>query len=477
MLQKEVCSLKTYRFNYNIQLAHDLRDAVNERQNLSIEKEHTQSNNNSKITYSAWDRICAIMDRLEDTISHINNLELGKINNRSAFDFYEFINCAYVIIDCIKTMGRIFGIDPKLIEDIEKSRDVFGDKYSPDGTDGLFFEYIRSLCVVHPLFTNRQKVYLSQAKFHCCPFVVWNKFLSMSEYQNSDLTAWVYTSKSGYSTFRIPLYVEQFEKYLEKWISFIPKVIEAKNNYADIIYEKFRNSPLKQIDEFSEVTEYLMYLKDEFCRRFGDDQEYVFDDFIRVFSIELSNPENENKLKKYKNAILYALRFLHNAMQNMSFEGYENTGIKYPDSCNEIDLVSELSYIPSYQSAFSEFSYNLSKVIYLGSSSSYSYYDKLYARDLLDEAKELINQYVCFTNRESDDEAIVLVQLAQYLEALTRKSSLNKNIPNEELYRDKLLSNLEYDELFVVDETVDEIDIEQELKDFEELLKNYKSDD
>jgi hypothetical protein len=102
--------LDTIHFNFDIELAHELRDAINERQNLSIEKQHTQSNNKSKITYIAWDRMCAIMDRLEDTINYVNQMELGRtVEGRSAFDFYEFINCSNIIIDCVKTMGQNVG--------------------------------------------------------------------------------------------------------------------------------------------------------------------------------------------------------------------------------------------------------------------------------------------------------------------------------------------------------------------------------
>ena len=47
----------------------------------------------TKGQYYAWNRTCAAMDRLEDTIAYLNQLELGKRrNSRAAFDFYDFIN-------------------------------------------------------------------------------------------------------------------------------------------------------------------------------------------------------------------------------------------------------------------------------------------------------------------------------------------------------------------------------------------------
>ena len=463
--------MKTFRFNYDIRLANQLRDAVNEKQNLSLEKEHKHEKAN--YVYHAWDRICAIMDRLEDTINHVNGLELGNCElNRSAFDFYEFINCCYVIIDCIKTMGCIFGIDSKLIEDIEKSKEIFGDKYSTDGYDGSFFEYVRSICVVHPLYTNRQKAYLSQSKFHCCPFVYWEKEKVLSPSNDCDLIAIIYTSQKGSNTIRLPLYIKEFERYLKKWVDFIPQVIKSIENYTDNIYSDLRNQPVMFLADFeNNAAEYLSYLKGEYSRRFGDDQDYIFDEFIRVFNLKLTDNRNEEKLNKYKNAIIYSLSFIRNAMQNMSFEGYENTGIKFPDACFETDLFFQLSYISSYNNSFSNYSYNLSKIYYLDPNSPYSYYDKKFARGLLKELKDLINSYIFFTNTEPDEEVIVLVHLALYLDSLKSESLLNKNIPNDERFREHILNEKELNELFAEKPKENRMPLDLSIQ---EILKNYK---
>lgn len=459
----------TIRFHFDTDLASQLRDAVNDRQNLSIKKEHTQKNNRTKITYLAWDRICAIMDRLEDTMSYINQIELGKcINNRSAFDFYEFINCASVIIDCIKTMGQIFGVDIQLLDCITKSQEIFGQKYDEDGTDGLFFEYIRSLCVVHPLFTNRQKLYLNSNKFHCCPFVVWNGV--RGRFSKGDLTAFVYTSENSSGTKMIPLYVEEFEKYLEKWVNFIPVVIDAKNTYADNMYDKFRKSVLKELSHFNDEIEYISYLSDEYCKRFGDEYEYIFTGFIRAFKIELTDERNQEKLELYKSSVLYSLTFLRNSMQSMCFEGYENTGLKYTEDWIETDLIHELGCISTYNTSFSSFSYQLGKLCYLEHRDLYDIYDREYARMLLNEVKDLINKYVFFSNEEFDDEVVVLVNLALYLDSLNCKTILNKNIPNEKKYREKLLEDSELTELYKKEErTVND----NNGVDIEDLLRQY----
>jgi len=393
------------------------------------------------------------MDRLEDTLGYINEMELGKCkSNRAAFDFYDFINNAYIVIDCIKTIGHIFGVDNHLIEDIEDSSLVFGSKAS---SDGRYFEYVRSLCAVHPLCTSHQNEFLNGRQFHCCPFVTWRDNPCCAGSINADLAALIYSSNQRDRPFYLGLYVSQFERYLEKWISLIPNIIEAKNKYADGEYDRLRSEPIKTLSDYSnDVVQYLAYLKDEYCKRFDYGGDYLFDHFARVFTVEVSDGRNKMLLTKYRNAIIYSLQFERNALQNMSYEGYDNTGIKYPDRGIETTLFDSLDDPSTYESAFSPYSYNLGKLSYLEDGCN-NYYNKIYARHLLEPLKELINQYVSFTNQESDEETLVLVDLALYLEALTRKCLLNKNIPNEPSFRVNVLTDDQYSSIFV-EEALDE---------------------
>ena len=463
--------LKKYRFSFNLQYANDLRDAVNDRPKQSIDKTHSDKSV-SKKSYWAWNRICAAMDRLEDAIIYFNDMKLGSDGNgRSAFDFYNFINNAYILIDCIKTIGRIFNMDEKLIDNIEKSSSVFGKVLGEQSTDGRYFEYIRSVCVVHPLGTNRQKEFLDGCMFHCCPFVTWNERFFHFGDNDADLIAHIYTSREDDYGKYIELFIPQFEEYITKWIDIIPEIIKAKNSYTDSEYERLKKEPVKTLADFSnDIVKYLVYLKTEYCKRFDYGNDYLFNEYIRVFTIKLSDKRNKKLLEKYKNAILYSLNFVRNELQNMSYEGYENSGIKYPDRGIETTLFDSLDYISTYESSFSKFSYELEKIYYLEPDHS-DFGDKLYAQILLEGPKALINKFVNFTNTEPDEERIVLVNLARYLEALTRKSLLNRNIPNFKKYRTAKLSKEEYEELFV-EEPLPELD-ENDLAEFKKIFEEY----
>lgn len=438
--------MDTFRFNFNTNDITDLREAVNERHKQSMDNVHSDKDLKN---YFAWDRTCAAMTRLEDTVNYLNHIELGTCTYwKLAFDFYDFLNNAFVIIDCIKTLGHIFRMDNKLIEDIENSDSVFGRH----AADGNFFEYIRSLCSVHPLKTNHQSRLLNGSKFHCCPYVMWVDEHIGRNKNVLYLRAVIYTSKENDEPFYLSLYISQFERYINKWLGLIPEIIKAKNEYTDSEYERLRKEPVKSLDECqNNIIEYIDYIKNEYYKRFDYGNEYIFDRFSRAFKIKLSDSRNEELLHKYQNAIIYSLQFAKNELQNMSYIGYENTGINYPDPNVETTLVDELGKISAHRGSFSKYSYAIEKLYYL-EDEDYHPFDKDYARRLLESPKELINKYVHFTNMESDEETTVLVALALYFDALENKNLLNKNIPNEEKYRISVLSKEQYDELFVEEE-------------------------
>src|SRR5699024_4646893 len=126
--------------------------------------------------------ICALMDRIEDIVIYLNEKELntGKWN-RCAFDFFEFIEQAGVLIECIGELYKIYDIKTNKTKTIFKHKETnekYLSKLKEDNKiakvgDLNYFEYIRSLSSVHPGKTDRHKEF-QFANFEVSPYVVWN---------------------------------------------------------------------------------------------------------------------------------------------------------------------------------------------------------------------------------------------------------------------------------------------------------------
>ena len=466
--------------SYDTSICEKLRDKVNEKVNIMILKKDTIHNkkNNTEVNYDAWNRICACMDRISDTLDYLNGMTLGKCrSSRAAFDFYDFINCSSVIIECIESLCHIFNVDKRYLSFCEE-RKIFGDILGNLGSDEKFFKYIRSLAVVHPSKTNGKHPYiLGSIVVQCSPFVTWySKYNAFTKKENYDLQLVVYSSRNEDKTKWIPLSISQFDEYLSRWLDLINDIIDAVDKYNDSYFDHYRSIPMKTKKEFNNMVDYICYLKEENKKRLNNEFDYIFDKYYYIFTVNLSSKKNQEKLNKYRNAIEYSIDFEAKSLQDMTFEGFEYTGIAIESPSIETTLFLELEHCYSYNSILGKHHYNISKAYMLNPSSPYSYYDKIYARDLIKEIIPVLSEYIDITGNEPDVELMVLIDLVLYLDSLKNKSVTNRNIPNDLKYREKLLTDDELREVAsedkiepvkIVDEDGNEIDIL-------ELISKYK---
>ena len=152
-------------------IATRLRDTVNLDTNIAIRSEKTlrfPSDRTKNPVYPAWNRICALMDRIEDIAAHINEMSIERPQHaRCAFSFLDLLNHSAVLIDCIYEIARIFDVN---MSQYENSCEIFKqDGSDGKGSDKKYFEYLRSICSVHPFETNRHKQFQG-SEFECCPY-------------------------------------------------------------------------------------------------------------------------------------------------------------------------------------------------------------------------------------------------------------------------------------------------------------------
>lgn len=417
-----------------------LRDKVNEEQNITYNKRFYRKKNEE---HRAWDKICAIMDRLDDTVDYLNGLKLntGK-HSRSAFDFYDFMNNASVVVDCVKELAKIFDVSD---DEIKKSTDIFNQVGEDgEGTDERYFEYLRSLCSVHPVETSRHKRYQDN-DFECSPFVAWNDGRIWRK-DVCDIYAVVYTSKDGSDHKRVGIYISQIFEYVKTRLEFVAEITNAIDQYHKQVISDFKDRPIKKEKEFDNYIDYLRNLDTERSERYGSNYS-PFGSILNLFKLKLSNPKNEIKMVLYLNALKYAIEFEYNSLQNMSYEGLENNGLLYPKRNVETSIYIEL-YDPDSESVERrKYGYNLEKISYLNYDFA-SEGDKQWAYEQLEDAMPFLEKYVSFEDAEGDFEHYALVQLALYLDCLENKCLINKNIPNDLKYRERLLSDEEWEGLF-----------------------------
>lgn len=383
-----------------------------------------------KMPFKSRARIDSALNRIEDTLEYMNTIPLGSTaGKRAAFDFYDFVNCEMVVIDCIESIARIFDMESE-IKNLKGKRNIFNGS----GTDIDFVKYIRSLASVHPLDTSAHPKFHGYENFHCSPRAYWDSSLL----DDRDLTVVIYDStKSADDYTFIGIKVSDFVDYLNEWINFIDDVIIAIKKYEINEIERYKHVQMKQMSDFSLYPDYIEYLKIEYLKRGHNMQIGCFNDYIRIFNTELSNPANRPKVELYKNAIMLSLNFLHQRLQDMEYEKEESTGIHYDEPTNYTELFIELHWPQNLLSNEHNIGYCIEKLV--DKSDSY--------RDRMDEIKDWMNQYVIFDNTESYEETYVLVMTASYLDSLQKQNVLNMNIPNEEKYREKTLSIEEYQKL------------------------------
>lgn len=427
-------SKKIFQIKIDTNVLNRLRDKINDENYISYNKQYKK--------YRAWDKICAIMDRLDDTVEFLNQLKLntGKYR-RSAFDFFDFMNNASVVVDCIKELTKIFNVPN---DKIKNSTEIFNQRGRDNmGTDEKYFEYLRSLCSVHPVETSRHKRYQDN-DFECSPYVIWNNGI-IGFQSDCDIFAVVYTSKDKDISKKVEIYIRQIFRYVKTRVEFINDIIDEVDKYQKDIIASFVNTPIAREEEFEHYTDYLKNLDKEMKKRFGSELVYSFEYVIKLIELKLSNPYNEDKVNLYINAMKYAIKFEHNNIQNMSNNGFENNGLLYCEDNIETTLFAQLCYLNSGSTERYKYCYNLEKIRYLRYDSGE--YNKRWAYVQLKNMSEFLNRYVSFEGVQGDFEHYVLVQTALYLECLENECLINKNIPNDLKYRNKLLSDKEFKEM------------------------------
>lgn len=425
------------QININVDKIKTLSDAL-KNYIFIIKKTKFKLKKNSTKEYRAIDTIYVSLDRLNDTAIYLNEMVLNRTNSPQAFDFYDFINNSYVIINCIYHIAEVFNID---LSDIKENKyhlqNIIGLDYINDEcSDDDYFNYIRSISSVHPIVTDRHRKICGES-FHTSPFSIWltginkNTHLCIRRYVDSEIKD-------------IHLNIYDIYKHIYSKIDFIDEIIKNINDYIFIEKEKLINTNMKSKNDFINYMDYLYYLKEE-----ANDRDINFplytslgDNFfvIKLFlNKRLSNFYNQSKIDLYINAIKYSIEFYHESLQLLDIN---YSGIKYPNKNYETDLLTLLIAGIEYPNNKDLF-YILSKTEYLIDANR-SQEDITLIRNLIySNLKKYMETYFQITENEDNEELFILIKTTLYFYNLENNTMLNRNIPNDLNYRLKLLTDEE----------------------------------
>lgn len=417
-----------HKIYLNDNVIRNFRNTINDYIDFSLLKKYKNNDN-------AWNSICALMDRIEDIVIYLNEKELnaGKWN-RCAFDFFEFIEQAGVLIECIDELYKIYDIKPSRTKIIFKHKEI-NEKYllklKKDNKiakvgDLNYFEYIRSLSSVHPGKTDRHKEF-QFTNFEVSPYVVWNGGIyALDPRCNGEIILVTYNNETDQMLINKSIYIKEifnFIKYKYYSINYLTKYV--KKYYLDEI-KTLRATPIRKRNDLKNNLEYLNNLVNvskKRCPNITDEIQEVID----IFNQQITREENINKYNKYCNALLYSMKGIHRQLQNMDF--------KCESPIDNLLFKLLVGEIHIKNNAKMNYSYPLQKILDLKLESG----DKEFALIKYKTLLPFFNKYIKVTEEDlyqlSYEELYVLSQIAIYLHELEYNDIVNFCIPNDKEFR------------------------------------------
>ena len=423
---------KTFQIHLNPELIEEFNASLDAHEHISEQISFVEKAFEKKRYRGvpAWDCICACVHRVRDTVGYLNDQVLGKGEHGSAFDFINFINNASVVLDSIDMLARIIGVDLSQEDARTDAFNQLGD--NGKGTDKRYFEFLRSLCAVHPVETNRFKDVYHTADIVTCPYLTWVRGSLLEMMWDCDLHAHAFVNNTNSWGEDICIHMDQVFAHIKYRYSLLNKIGCALERFQEEKIEEFRNIfvPARREDE-SELS-YVERLKQVEVERFGSHNDFVYDFAKAVLSFEPTNPANKAAAERYKNAWRFALDLQLNVLRDMSREGVEHAGIEDDDT--DWILFEHLEYCHCRCEELSRFHYNLEKIAYLDGTSGES--DAAWGRIKLKEMDGILGKRVVFDyENDSDAELYMLSQIALYEIALEHDCEINEAIPLDGRYR------------------------------------------
>lgn len=343
-----------YKIVLNRSVIDNFRDTVNESPWFLYNDADDKKN---------WNILCACMDRITDIVDYLNKKELGDSEYRSnAFDFIDFIAESAVLIDSVYHLGNII-IDEKFDiradiphEEFFKSKIIINktkDKKNIEYYDKRYFEYIRSICAMHPTLTNRHKEFQMCDYGEVSPFILWSEIAHSLRDDGAELHIHVYDNGEMQKMNAIPIYLKEVFGYINWVYSALDYLsMKLKEKYDNKI-ASFKSRKLPSLEECVDYKDYLSRLYFESEKRFSN-VGYLFEAAGYISELKMTRKENAHKYKEFEAKLKEAVEDAKSKLQTMD-----------SDSIHDEDLSLERLLFPEVneKQIFAGSSYYYSKTI------------------------------------------------------------------------------------------------------------------
>ncbi|MGL5550445.1 MAG: hypothetical protein ACRDD4_12155 [Culicoidibacterales bacterium] len=409
-------------------------EVIDRLRNVIVENFHHTSQislKNKKQEHPSWNFQCVIMDRIADIVVYLQSLVPNLIvennlNTKTYFELCNFMNHTTVLFDCIDTLTEIYSIDITEETIFFSARQNYESDHKKN-TNQKYFEYLRSLCSVHPLRTDRHEIFqefTKEYKFESCAFVKVNDEKYQGKYEGEFL-AYVYTGNSPMKIIEIHLSeLYAFINYKYSRLEYVAdKVVEIVSRNKEI----FMHQVIKAPQDFKTYPEYLEMIQNEVHKRYGEEvYELELEFFRNIFFLECDGDnEKQELLTKFKKSIQLIMEKFHRALQDMNDES--------------LDIVQKLYCIPTENTLYKEYQYEINKVLCWEADTQFD----AITESSFKKIESILADIFTFFELNDKKEVQIWLQIILYFANLEIHSELNKIIPNELSYRNRILSEQE----------------------------------
>ena len=347
----------------------------------------------------AHNALCIMMDRVDDSAFWLNQ---HSDFPQDASDFLLFLVHGDIIVKTIeKVIGKLNINNPYGSSGSNAARQFFSGCYerlpfhiAPDNTpdDNLTWSYLRALAFAHTEETAAKRYYnsfLQEKEKQYSPFPVIDK-------QTNKVGVVVYSNLWDSSkSFMLPY--EALKDFVFSRFNLIQDIVNLAERRIEERKSAYR---LETIDESGGPVGTLKCMREKYMERFGEIYAYDFDFALMCMASEITKPENQKNVLKFRRALTKVVPNAANAFRQLDY-----------NSClKAIDKVCGHS-LPGAPVGVN---YKLEKVLtHLKKNDPERHFAKQCAKDL---AEGFAAKYVKIdVTTMSDEEILLLITVACYL--------------------------------------------------------------